>query len=111
MIPGIVLQPLYINMTQNLKHIEFLNWLKTRLSVKHKDIDADIFANIEQIICLLQPKPLHLDKSKIKKICKRFYPGFDFDKDESSFFDIGYSKKEKLEILNHVSNIILEYNK
>lgn len=111
MILGKTLQQLYIIMIHNPKHIEFLNWLKTRLYVKHKDINPEIFDNIEDIISALQPKPLQLDKSKIKKICKKFYPCFDFDKDESSFFDIGYSKKEKLGILNHVTNIILEYNK
>ena len=110
---GMDLQPQYIIMTteQNstVESINFLKWLKTRLYFKHKDQDPQILSGIENIIEILEPKPFIIDKKKIMKICKKNYAGFNFDKDESSVFDIGYSKKDKIEILNHVTKIITEY--
>lgn len=91
------------------KYIEFLHWLKTRLHFKYNDQDQNIIQNIDEIIVMLQPKPFVLDKNKIMKICKKLYPTFEYKKDESSLFDIGYSNKEKLDILNHVTKIIQEY--
>lgn len=89
--------------------IEFLKWLKVRLYFKHKDQDPQILSGIEKTIDTLETKPLIINKKKIMKLCKKLYPGFEFDRDESSVFDIGYSKKDKIEILNHVTRIITEY--
>lgn len=93
------------------QHIDFLHWLKNRISFKYKDQDQSIISNIDEIISVVEPKPFILNKNKIIKICKKIYPTFDFEKDENSLFDIGYSKTEKIEILNHVSTIVSEYYK
>lgn len=93
------------------QHIDFLHWLKNRISFKYKDQDQSIISNIDEIISVVEPKPFVVNKNKIIKICKKIYPTFDFEKDENSLFDIGYSKTEKIEILNHVSTIVSEYYK
>jgi hypothetical protein len=93
------------------QHIDFLHWLKNRISYKYNDRDNSIVKNIDEIISVVEPKPFVINKNKIMKICKRLYPTFDFEKDENSLFDVGYSKKEKIEILNHVTSIINEYYK
>lgn len=93
------------------QHIDFLHWLKNRISFKYKDQDQSIISNIDEIISVVEPKPFVVNKNKIIKICKKIYPTFDFEKDENSLFDIGYSKTEKIEILNHVSTIVSEYHK
>lgn len=93
------------------KHIDFLNWLKNRIFLKYNDQDSSIIKNIDEIISVIEPKPFIINKNKIMNICKKLYPTFDFEKDENSLFDVGYSRKEKIEILNHVTNIINEYYK
>lgn len=112
MILGMVLRPPYIIMMETInKPVHFLRWLKARLSIKHKDRNPEILSGIDNIISVLTPKKFAIDKKKILKVCKKNYPGFKFDKDESSVFDIGYSRKEKIEILNHVTQIVYEYYK
>lgn len=91
------------------QRVEFLLWLKYRLILKHKDNQNYVLSHIDEIIQELTPKPFEIDRKKIKQICYKLYPTFNFEKDETSLFDIGYSKKEKIDILNHVTNIICEY--
>jgi hypothetical protein len=93
------------------QHIEFLRWLKTRLCFKHNDTEENIQKNLDQIISIIEPKPFVINKRAILKVCEKLYPTFDFIKDEDSFFDVGYSKKEKIEILNHATQIVSEYFK
>lgn len=95
-------------MTQQ-QHIEFLNWLRNRLAFKYHDNDANLHHQLDEIVEALKPKDFMLDKKKIMRICKKLYPMFGLEKDEQSLFDVGYSKKEKIDILNHVTSIITEY--
>lgn len=106
-----VLLPQYIIMImKQQQHIEFLNWLRNRLAFKYHDNDANLHNQLDEITEALRLKDFVIDKKKIMKICKKLYPMFNLEKDEKSLFDIGYSKKEKIDILNHVTSVISEYH-
>lgn len=108
-----VLQPQYTTMItkQQHQHIDFLNWLQNRLSFKHHDNDANLHSQLDSVKQTLQSDHSTINKKKIMAICKKLYPMFSLNKDEKSLFDVGYTKKEKIDILNHVTNIIEEYNR
>jgi hypothetical protein len=106
-----VLQQPYIIMISKKQHVDFLNWLQNRLAFKHHDNDTNLHNQLDNVIQTLQSDTYELNKKRIMKICKKLYPVFYIEKDENSLFDVGYTKKEKLDILNHVTQIIEEYHR
>ena len=85
----------------------FVNWLKNRLKIKYKEDNPSVFQYLDAIINYRRDiNDNYKTLSKTISICKKLFFGFDIDKDETSMFDIGYSKKEKQEIIDFVQKII-----
>lgn len=106
-----VLQPQSTTMiTKQQQYIDFLNWLRNRMLYKYHDNDPNIYTNLAEVTEALKTQKFIVDKKRVIQICKKFYPMFEIEKDEQSLFDVGYSKKEKIDIFNHITNIITEYH-
>ena len=87
--------------------VNVLQWLKNRLEIKYKDTSC---SSLLDKLCLYFGEEKYNDDI-IKAVCNKVFIGFDNpDKDLSSMFDIGYTKKEKEQILDNVKNILAEYH-
>lgn len=85
-----------------------LQWLKNRLEIKYKDHSCSE---------VLSKLSIYFSDNKyndeiITEVCNKVFIGFaNPDKDLSSMFDVGYTKKEKEQIFSNVKNIIDEYHR
>lgn len=94
-------------MTTTSTH-NLINWIKNRLENKYQDYSCSEFLNR---LSLFFDNPPYDDKI-VDQICSNLFIGFDNqDKDESSMFDIGYSRAEKEQIKTNIKNILFEYHK
>lgn len=85
-----------------------LNWLKNRLEIKYKD---DSCSGLLSKLAIYFGEQKYNDEI-IAQVCNKVFIGFSNpDKDLSSMFDIGYTKKEKEQIFDNVKNIIDAYHK
>ena len=89
--------------------VTFLNWLKNRMLIKHDDRHPQIVKNIDTLIMAIKMPCKQVNTNIVVDICKDVYPCFNLNRDNESTFDVGYSEKEKQEIIYHSKRIIEEY--
>lgn len=96
--------------TDNKKILDCVSWLKNRFKLRYNEKDSIVFEYLDAILDFYnESKITPTACSETEEVCKRTFFGFDFVKDESSMFDIGYSEKEKQELRKIVDKILQSY--
>ena len=85
---------------------KFLSWLKNRLVYKYGESDPEI---ITALNCLINNHYFvlnHLVPEKdLISLCRKYYKDFDYERDEDSFIDIGYTEAQRENLKEFVQNI------
>lgn len=89
--------------------INFLNWLKNRMKIKHDDSHPEITRSIDRLIMSIRSPCREVSDETVDIICGKVYPLYNLFKDNDSAFDVGYSEKEKTEIHITTKKIIEEF--
>lgn len=84
---------------------EFLVWLLNRLERKYSE-EEEVLNRVRYIISHKKILDERISVDFINNICNKYYPGFDFDKQQD--LAIGYTNQEKKEIYSLVSAVVID---